>query len=94
VTAPFSADPFVDVAWVSAHLADPRVRIVDARSMPHGAALADAKTGAEQYAAGHIPGAVHLDYARELADARGAGRPLRAHARRVRHRRRDDDRRV
>ncbi len=68
MTAPLLDGPFVDVAWVSAHLADTDVRVVDARSMPHGAALADAKTGAEQYAAGHIPGAVHLDYAHELAD--------------------------
>lgn len=59
---------FVEVQWVVEHLKDPSVRIVDARSMPHGASVAGARTGAEQYAAGHIPGAVQLDYAHDLAD--------------------------
>jgi thiosulfate/3-mercaptopyruvate sulfurtransferase len=60
--------PFVEIDWLRARLDDPGVRIVDARSMPHGAAVAGALTGAEQYAAGHIPGAIALDYAHELAD--------------------------
>jgi len=55
-------DVFVDVAWLQAHLDDPGIRIVDTRSKPHGG-VTDDPTGAEQYAAGHIPGAVHLDYA-------------------------------
>jgi thiosulfate/3-mercaptopyruvate sulfurtransferase len=59
---------FVEIDWVHAHRDDPTVRIVDARSMPHGAAVAGARSGAEQYALGHIPGAVGLDYAHELAD--------------------------
>lgn len=58
---------FVDAAWLNGRLADPRIRIVDARSMPHGAKVA-AATGREQYAAGHLPGAVHLDYAEDLHD--------------------------
>jgi thiosulfate/3-mercaptopyruvate sulfurtransferase len=62
------ASPFVDIDWVRARLDDPAIRIVDARSMPHGAAVAGAQTGAEQYAAGHLPGAIQLDYAHELAD--------------------------
>lgn len=40
-----------DVSWVSAHLDDPTVRIVDAR-MPMEATL---------YQTGHIPGAVYAD---------------------------------
>jgi thiosulfate/3-mercaptopyruvate sulfurtransferase len=64
MTAP---DPFVTVAWLEAHRDDPRVRIVDARSMPHGAATG-APTGREQYTAGHLPGAVALDYAEDLHD--------------------------
>ncbi|MBD5634582.1 MAG: sulfurtransferase [Candidatus Eremiobacteraeota bacterium] len=60
--------PFVDVEWVRARLEDPSIRIVDARSMPHGAAVAGALSGAEQYAAGHLPGAVALDYAHDLSD--------------------------
>jgi thiosulfate/3-mercaptopyruvate sulfurtransferase len=59
---------FVEIEWVRAHANDPAVRIVDARSRPHGAPDLAAPTGAEQYAAGHVPGAIHLDYAHELAD--------------------------
>ncbi len=59
--------PFVDVAWLAARLDDPRVRIVDTRSKPHGVAV-DAPEGREQYAQGHIPGAIHLDYAEDLHD--------------------------
>jgi thiosulfate/3-mercaptopyruvate sulfurtransferase len=61
------SDTFVEVPWLAAHLDDPLVRIVDTRSMPHGAAVAMA-SGGEQYAAGHLPGAVHLDYAEDLHD--------------------------
>jgi thiosulfate/3-mercaptopyruvate sulfurtransferase len=61
------SSPFVDVAWLATHLDDPRVRIVDTRSKPHGAAVV-APEGREQYAAGHIPGAIHLDYAEDLHD--------------------------
>jgi thiosulfate/3-mercaptopyruvate sulfurtransferase len=59
--------PFVDVAWLAAHRNDPSIRIVDTRSKPHGAAVV-APEGREQYAAGHLPGAVHLDYAEDLHD--------------------------
>jgi thiosulfate/3-mercaptopyruvate sulfurtransferase len=59
---------FVEIDWVRAHANDPALRIVDARSRPHGAPDLVAPTGAEQYAAGHLPGAIHLDYAHELAD--------------------------
>jgi thiosulfate/3-mercaptopyruvate sulfurtransferase len=58
---------FRDVAWLHAHRDDPRVRIVDARSVPHGGAVA-MPSGREQYAAGHLPGAVHLDYGDDLSD--------------------------
>jgi thiosulfate/3-mercaptopyruvate sulfurtransferase len=44
-------ESLVDVHWLRAHLADPNVRIVDAR-MPFERAL---------YAAAHIPGAVFVD---------------------------------
>jgi thiosulfate/3-mercaptopyruvate sulfurtransferase len=60
-------DDFVEVEWLVAHQGDPRMRIVDARSVPHGAFVA-MPSGAEQFAAGHLPGAVHLDYAEDLSD--------------------------
>ncbi len=59
--------PFVDVAWVSTRLDDPRVRIVDTRSMPHGVSVNE-PSGAEQFARGHLPSAIHLDYAEDLHD--------------------------
>jgi len=55
-------DFFIEIAWLRAHSDDPRIRIIDTRSKPHGG-VTDDPTGVEQYAAGHIPGAVHLDYA-------------------------------
>jgi thiosulfate/3-mercaptopyruvate sulfurtransferase len=61
------SSPFLEVSWLAAHLDDPRVRVVDTRSIPHGVAVA-APSGREQYAAGHLPGAVHLDYAEDLHD--------------------------
>jgi thiosulfate/3-mercaptopyruvate sulfurtransferase len=62
-----SSHDFVEVEWVAAHLDDPRLRIVDARSVPHGGTVQMA-SGREQYAAGHLPGAVHLDYGDDLSD--------------------------
>jgi thiosulfate/3-mercaptopyruvate sulfurtransferase len=62
-----AGETFVEVPWLAAHLDDPRVRVVDTRSMPHGAVVATA-SGREQYAAGHVPGAVHLDYAEDVHD--------------------------
>jgi thiosulfate/3-mercaptopyruvate sulfurtransferase len=61
------SSPFVEAKWLAGHLDDPRVRIVDTRSKPHGAAVAMPE-GREQYAGGHIPGAIHLDYAEDLHD--------------------------
>jgi thiosulfate/3-mercaptopyruvate sulfurtransferase len=58
---------YVDVAWLAARLDDPRVRIVDTRSMPHGVSV-DTPDGRTHYTAGHIPGAIHLDYADDLHD--------------------------
>jgi thiosulfate/3-mercaptopyruvate sulfurtransferase len=62
------SSPFVEIDWLRDRVADPSIRIVDTRSMPHGAAVAGAVPGKEQYAAAHIPGAVHLDYADDLSD--------------------------
>jgi thiosulfate/3-mercaptopyruvate sulfurtransferase len=53
--------PLVDVAWLAAHLADPNVVVADVRWYLAG------KHGADEYARGHIPGAVFVDLDRELA---------------------------
>jgi thiosulfate/3-mercaptopyruvate sulfurtransferase len=58
---------FLEIDELTALLDDPRVRIVDARSVPHGGNVT-MPPGREQYASGHIPGAVHLDYADDLSD--------------------------
>ena len=50
----------VSTDWLAEHLDDPRVRIVDCRF------YFDGRVGHEEYAKGHIPGAVHLYYS-ELA---------------------------
>jgi thiosulfate/3-mercaptopyruvate sulfurtransferase len=60
-------DSFVDIDWLIGHLDEPRLRIVDARNVAHGGAVSG-PSGAEQYAAGHLPGAIFLDYSDELAD--------------------------
>jgi thiosulfate/3-mercaptopyruvate sulfurtransferase len=60
----------VDVAWLAAHAGDPRVRICDVRWYLAG------KRGADEYARGHIPGAVFVDVDRDLASPpdQGPGR--------------------
>jgi thiosulfate/3-mercaptopyruvate sulfurtransferase len=60
-------DVFVDFHWLIDRIDDPRLRIVDARNIPHGA-IVSMPSGPEQYASGHLPGAIYLDYAHELAD--------------------------
>ena len=42
--------------------------IVDTRSTPHGAPGQTGPSGREQYASGHLPGAVFIDYAEDLHD--------------------------
>ena len=60
-------EPFVEVSWLLANIDLPQLRIVDARNVPHGAP-STAPTGPAQYAASHLPQAIYLDYAQELAD--------------------------
>ncbi|MBO6783662.1 MAG: 3-mercaptopyruvate sulfurtransferase [Alphaproteobacteria bacterium] len=52
-----NANSLVDTAWVAEHLDDPKVRILDG-SYHLAATGRDAKA---EYAAGHIPGAIHFD---------------------------------
>jgi thiosulfate/3-mercaptopyruvate sulfurtransferase len=63
--------PLVDASWLAAHLDDPRVRIVDVRWYLAG------KRGSDEYARGHIPGAVFVDLDRDLAAPATPARPGR-----------------
>jgi len=60
--------PLVDAAWLAAHLHDPSVRVIDLRWYLAG------KKGAEEYALGHIPGAVFVDLQTALTPPVGPGR--------------------
>ncbi|MFT3768031.1 MAG: sulfurtransferase [Minicystis sp.] len=59
--------PLVDAAWLAAHLDHPDLRVVDLRWYLAG------KRGADEYARGHIPGAIFLDLDRDLAAPKGSG---------------------
>lgn len=54
--------------WLAANLDRPEVRILDVRWRPDG-------SGRVAHAAGHVPGAFHLDWASDLADPDEDGRP-------------------
>ncbi|MCX6022448.1 MAG: rhodanese-like domain-containing protein, partial [Chloroflexi bacterium] len=51
-----------DVPWLASQLDDPNVRVVDCRY------YFDGRDGRAVYDAGHIPGAVHVNWSQELAD--------------------------
>ena len=54
-TLAMTVSPLVAAKWLADHLSDPSFLIVDIRSTESG--------GQEAFAAGHIPGAIHSDYA-------------------------------
>lgn len=59
---------FIEGDWLAVHLHDPDIVVVDTRSTPHGAPGQILESGRDQYAKGHIPGAISLDYAEDLHD--------------------------
>jgi thiosulfate/3-mercaptopyruvate sulfurtransferase len=61
------AGPLVEADWLQENLDDPRVRILDVRGRHPSSALPHAKHAA--YAAGHIPGAVFVDWEHDFVDA-------------------------
>jgi thiosulfate/3-mercaptopyruvate sulfurtransferase len=68
-----SFGPLVDVAWLHAHAGDPDVRVIDVRWYMRD------RRGADEYARGHVPGAVFVDLDRDLSAPVGPGRhPLPA----------------
>lgn len=52
--------PLVSASWLAEHLEEPDLRIVDARWRGEG-------TSSQLYQAGHIPGAIHLDWHAHLS---------------------------
>lgn len=64
----------VDTAWLAAHLGHPALRIIDMRGyvkttpLGNGQQRADYLGAREEYAAGHIPGAVYVDWTTDIID--------------------------
>jgi thiosulfate/3-mercaptopyruvate sulfurtransferase len=64
----------VDTAWLADHLTDPALRVVDMRGRVETETTAPGVQAArylgrrEDYDAGHIPGAVYLDWTADLVD--------------------------
>lgn len=61
----------VDAAWLTEHINDENVRVLDAtaeRGHPDGSGRPVPSLGPALYARAHIPGAVHADLDRDLAD--------------------------
>src|ERR1044071_5643336 len=67
-------DPLVTTDWLAAHLGDPNVRVVDMRGyvmtkpVRPGVEEATYRGAPEEYLAGHIPGAVYVDWTRDIVD--------------------------
>ncbi|WP_435006226.1 sulfurtransferase [Tundrisphaera lichenicola] len=67
-------DPLVTTEWLQEHLGDPSVRVVDIRGyvatrpVAPGVEEATYRGAPEEYAAGHIPGAVFVDWTRDIVD--------------------------
>lgn len=60
--------PLVSATWLKKHLKDRKLRVVDVRWYLQG------KDGREEYAKGHIPGAVFVDLEGDLTARYGPGR--------------------
>ena len=65
---PTLKSPLVDTTWLAAHLGDADLRVVDLRWYLSG------KSGASEYAKGHIAGALFVDLERALTGPVGPGR--------------------
>jgi len=62
--------PLVSVEWLAAHLDHPQLRVVDMRGkvLPPRAPKPHYFPRREDYLAGHIPGAVYVDWTQEIVD--------------------------
>lgn len=68
------ADLIVTTDWLEEHLNDPEVRVVDVRGyvvtrpVEPGVEQADYRGARDEYLASHIPGAVYVDWTRDIVD--------------------------
>src|SRR3954471_18385057 len=64
------AGPLVSTAWLAAHVSNPRLVIVDIRGkvLPAGAPAPRYIAKRGDYDSGHIPGAVFVDWTRDIVD--------------------------
>ncbi len=69
-----AADLLVSTDWLARHLSDPNVRVVDMRGsvvttqVAPGVEQADYLGARDEYLAGHIPGAVYVDWTKDIID--------------------------
>jgi thiosulfate/3-mercaptopyruvate sulfurtransferase len=67
-------DPLVDIEWLQDHLEDPDVRVVDIRGYVKKTDLGGGRQSAEylpareEYDGAHVPGAVFVDWTRDITD--------------------------
>ena len=72
--ADLRAAHLVETDWLAAHLNDPELRVVDMRGYVLSRELGGGKMeteyigAADKYAEGHIPGAVYLDWTKDIVD--------------------------
>ncbi|MGE3822195.1 MAG: sulfurtransferase [Isosphaeraceae bacterium] len=68
------AGPLVTTDWLEARLDDPSIRVVDVRGyvvtrpVAPGVEEATYRGAPEEYRAGHVPGAVYVDWTRDIID--------------------------
>jgi thiosulfate/3-mercaptopyruvate sulfurtransferase len=67
----------VETSWLQEHLRDPRIRVVDMRGYVRtteqdGVQQAEYVGAREEYEQGHIPGAVYIDWSRDIVDPHDA----------------------
>ncbi len=62
--------PIVSTEWLAEHLNDPRVRVVDIRGtiLPPSAPTPHYYANRDKYEEGHIPGAVFVDWTKDIID--------------------------
>lgn len=69
-----SVPPLVTTQWLADHLNTPTIRVVDCRGyvvtrpIAPGVEEADYRGAREEYLAGHIPGAVYIDWTSDIID--------------------------